>query len=219
MNNLFNSAKYFYLIYLVIFSVVAVFLVLVGKENAFLLINSHYNSPFDTFFFYITELGNTWTFILIIIFMLFYKIRYSIVFIYGLLINTLLVQSMKRFVFPDALRPVKYFEGKYIPHYLATTDIHAYNSFPSGHTATAFAVAILLAYVCRNLGYQIVFFILAFLVGYSRIYLAQHFPGDALAGSFLGLLSGSLAIVFFDTPKSHLYSKLWMNKSLLEFRK
>lgn len=219
MNNLFNSAKYFYLFYLVIFTIVSVFLVHMGKENAFLVINSHYNSFFDTLFFYITELGNTWTFIVLIILMLFFKIRYSIIFVYALLINTIFVQGMKHLVYPEALRPIKYFEGNYLPHYLEATDIHAYNSFPSGHTATAFAIAVLLAYVFRHTGFHFLIFLLAFLVGYSRVYLAQHFAGDVLAGSFIGILSGSLAIACFDKPESHLYSKLWLGKSLQELRK
>jgi undecaprenyl-diphosphatase len=58
-------------------------------------------------------------------------------------------------------------------------------SFPSGHTAGAFVMATLLSAVSMELG--AVCFLFAGIVGYSRVALGVHYPGDILAGAILGL--------------------------------
>ncbi|RZS92789.1 phosphatase PAP2 family protein [Cuneatibacter caecimuris] len=68
-------------------------------------------------------------------------------------------------------------------------------SFPSGHTMVSFACAPVIWYMNRRLG--IAAFILAALIGFSRLYLYVHFPTDVLCGMVLGLAVGFLVMNMF----------------------
>jgi undecaprenyl-diphosphatase len=59
------------------------------------------------------------------------------------------------------------------------------SSFPSGHTATGFACALVLSRLAPAL--TIPLFVLAALIGFSRVYVGVHYPFDVLAGTVVGL--------------------------------
>jgi undecaprenyl-diphosphatase len=62
-------------------------------------------------------------------------------------------------------------------------------SFPSGHTAAAFAVAVAMSGVHPLLLPPLL--LVAIVVGYGRMYLGGHYPLDVGAGAAVGLLTGS----------------------------
>lgn len=58
------------------------------------------------------------------------------------------------------------------------------HSFPSGHSATSFACAVVLASLAPQL--RVPLYALAVLIAISRLYNGDHFPLDVLAGAALG---------------------------------
>lgn len=59
-------------------------------------------------------------------------------------------------------------------------------SFPSGHTASSFSIAFLIAHFYPILAFQVLAYTAASLIGFSRIYLGEHYPSDVLFGAALG---------------------------------
>lgn len=65
------------------------------------------------------------------------------------------------------------------------------NSFPSGHTGQAFFTStLLLQYFDGGFPISILFYLLAVLVGITRMYMGMHYPRDVLAGAILGIFWG-----------------------------
>ncbi len=85
------------------------------------------------------------------------------------------------------------------------------SSFPSGHTARAFAVATL-TILMRGRKYSFLL-ALAFGVGISRVVLGVHYPLDVVGGSFLGALIGVLGYETGRRLYSHVISRLFPGRT------
>jgi undecaprenyl-diphosphatase len=70
--------------------------------------------------------------------------------------------------------------------------IPASASFPSGHSATAFAAAVAVGLYYPKLRRPLL--ALAVLVALSRVYLGMHYASDVLVGSLLGALLGFASV-------------------------
>lgn len=67
-------------------------------------------------------------------------------------------------------------------------------SFPSGHATASFAAATILAYFDRKR--KKLFYLVAILISFSRIYLGYHYFFDVIFGAFLGWLTSWLILKF-----------------------
>ncbi len=72
-------------------------------------------------------------------------------------------------------------------------------SFPSGHATIAWAMAVVLSNKEPKLRWA--FYILAFFISLSRIYLGKHYPGDVLAGGLLGWSIGKVSLLLDEYLK------------------
>lgn len=66
-------------------------------------------------------------------------------------------------------------------------------SFPSGHTASSVAVASILAIYFSQIA--VIVFVLAFLIGFSRVYLCVHYPSDVIIGAVLGIICANISLI------------------------
>lgn len=80
-----------------------------------------------------------------------------------------------------------------LPDVVLRAGSHGRYGFPSNHAANTFAAAMLLSAFYPRLTASA--FLIAALVGYSRVYVGAHFPLDVLGGAAIGCAIGALAVL------------------------
>jgi membrane-associated phospholipid phosphatase len=123
--------------------------------------------------------------IAVIVVLFFYrKARLAFKLLFSFIISGFLAQLLK-ILFQEA-RPMVFMKGASYPYFVEGITNTGLNSFPSGHTTTAFAMASTIAFNIPNKSVPYLLLLLAIGVGYSRVYLGQHFFIDILGGAILG---------------------------------
>lgn len=187
---LIRKNRVFFLLYALLLVVVGVLQFLYTQETLMQWVNARNHPVADVLFTYATYFGDGAFFVFVCVVLLFYNRRVSAMAFASFALSSLTSLFLKAVVFPDRVRPLKFFEhSTYQYRVIEGLDIHSYNSFPSGHTTTAFAVFGLLAFIDERWGRGWFFLALATLTGYSRVYLFQHFVEDAYVGSLIGTVS------------------------------
>ncbi len=185
--------------------VVGILQLVYTQEQLMQWVNSRNTPAADSLFPYITYLGDGAFFVLICLIALAYNRRIGGMALASFALSSLASLFLKTIVFPNSPRPLLYFEhSTYQYHIIKGLEIHSYNSFPSGHTTTAFALFSLFAFLGEQKRRSLFFLLLAFLTGYSRVYLFQHFVEDAYVGSLVGTIS---SIIVYTTLYSWALTK------------
>ena len=162
--------------------------------NLFLFLNRSLENPFfDRLMPFVTH---KWNFVLPLAILYLYLLlttgrRVRILLLSSLVL--LLLAEGSATVFTSLFHRARPCRG--LEHVRLLTGCSSSSSFPSHHAANVFAVASFFAYTYRRAVLPLS--LLAFLVGYSRIYVGAHYPLDVLGGvvlgTGLGLLGGVLA--------------------------
>jgi membrane-associated phospholipid phosphatase len=180
-----------------------------SKAEIHLFFNSWHSPFFDTFFHYFTHVGDGFTALGIILILLAVRYRLALQVALATFISALITQTLKHTIFEDHVRPVEFFRNLGEIYLVPGVENHLYNSFPSGHSTCAFAVFISLALIVRSARLKTAYLIVALLIGYSRIYLSQHFFEDVYAGSLIG--TATAIGCFYFTSRSE---RPWLNSNL-----
>lgn len=196
---LLKQNRILYLTFLCFFLVASIFILPVPKADSFIEMNSFHSLALHVLFVNYTFFGDGFFSVGLCVLLFFTKQKKLALYIMvAYLFSGLTAQLIKNLVY--APRPAVYFEAT---QYLFKLDNfanngHGVNSFPSGHTTSAFSLVTVLAIHFKTKIFSILLLIAAVIVGYSRIYLAQHFPVDVLAGAFVGLAFATAAVVVLD---------------------
>jgi len=167
------------------------------KTEFFRFVNPFHNPVLDGFFKTITFLGDGWfSIILGVVLLMSGKRSLGSMILTGYALSGLIAQTLKRFV--SMPRPRAIIPDSAYPYFMPDYTLKAWNSFPSGHTASVFALTAILAWSGPKPARRLVLAVAAILTGYSRIYLGQHFPDDVLSGALLGLFTAYAVMILAD---------------------
>ena len=191
------ATRWFFVAVLLFWAAGLLILINYGKGEGFLWMR-HVGSPLPDFLFtYLTHVGDGLMAVAVCVLWLFQKKWPRAIVLFGAFaVSGILAQLIKHSV--ASPRPAVFFasNGQQIDAVQGVTLLSNFKSFPSGHTATAFALAtslvLLLPWWQKRWWLA---FVAALSIGYSRVYLGQHFLQDVLAGSVLGVLSAAAMYV------------------------
>ena len=184
---------------------------LIQHGDVVLFINKYSRESWDAIVSLITDLGLGGFVAAFMGLLMFVRIRYAIMGLVNLAFVGIFTSLFKNILFTGRTRPFNYLYYDDFHRFIYTAELNYHSSFPSGHTMTIFAAMSLMAYFVGKRWVGGLFFVVALIIGFSRIYLCQHFFIDVYVGSILGLFCTALTIWIGDGQlilnKRSLYQK------------
>jgi len=179
--------------YIILLSIATFYGIIADKGHLVWLLNDFHAPLPDIFFKYITHVGDGIFILIVSACLIFFKYKYAIAGGLSYILSGIPVRILKDWLLNGRPRPKLYYNMDSALTGVEGVEIHLYNSFPSGHTASVFAFFCVLALYSTHKRWQLFYLLIAILVGISRIFLAQHFFEDVYAGSICGVLGGYLS--------------------------
>jgi membrane-associated phospholipid phosphatase len=190
-------------LYLLFFVALFTYQLAFYQTDALFFFSHHRSSFLNGLFLFITRLGEELSYLILILWFLYKNERKTILKIIVIAIAVLVISIILKLIFSHP-RPVTFLEEQGVMGQMTLVNdyiLRGMNSFPSGHTMSAFALYSGLAFhFSPHKNWQKGLLIIAILVGVSRVYLVAHFPEDVLLGSALGVLI-ALSIEYYFAKK------------------
>ncbi|MES2060633.1 MAG: phosphatase PAP2 family protein [Bacteroidota bacterium] len=206
------KVRYLFIPYIFILCACLVIKLLYTRHDIYFAVNSFHTDFLDSIEPYITYIGDGITVIILSAILVLFNYRASFLLITSYVLTALTAQILK-YSF-DMPRPKAYFAAELDKiHFVKGLYILTVHSFPSGHTVTAFSAGVVITYLAKNKAWGLVLLLVALMVGYSRMYLSQHFFEDVTVGSAVGVLVTFLWLSYIDR-KPFINSPRW-NRGLL----
>ncbi|MDX9880541.1 MAG: phosphatase PAP2 family protein [Prolixibacteraceae bacterium] len=205
--------RLFLILYGLFFVVGAGVLVLTKRGDVVLLVNRYSRIEWDSTVEFLTNIGLGGYMAIAACLLFFYKVRHAATGLLNLLIIGIFTNVLKEFLKGVFTRPLHYFLYDDFSRFIYTADINYYSSFPSGHSMTIFGMFAFFAFLANRKTISVILFFLAVTVGFSRIYLLQHFFVDVYAGAFFGICSLLITIWLTET-RFHFLKKEIFDRSL-----
>jgi len=207
------KVRYLFIPYIFILCACLVIKLLYTRHDIYFAVNSFHTDFLDAIEPYITYIGDGVTVIILSAILAMFNYRASFLLITSYVLTALTAQILK-YSF-DMPRPKAYFAAELDKvHFVKGLYILTVHSFPSGHTVTAFSAGVVITYLAKNKAWGLVLLLVALMVGYSRMYLSQHFFEDVTVGSAVGVLVTLLWLSYIDR-KPFINSPRW-NRGLLK---
>lgn len=204
MFSLLKKNTAFFIPYLLFLLIGGIILIVYSKVDIALFINGYHCNAADFFFQYWTGIGLGYLVIPVTLFLAFKSMRYAIMSLITFILTVSINNSIK--FWARLPRPEIVFQGMHKQiYYVPGVDIYSSNSFPSGHSAISFGLFCLLALTMQKPLHKFLMFMIAFLVAYSRMYLAEHFLMDVYAASVIGIVCTLVTFTLVTNWK-------WLNK-------
>lgn len=225
MKQILQKNSLFIALSLILIAVLGLAMVIIPKGELHLLLCDRHTPALDVFYRWYTTVAEWFPYLVCVCILLFGCIGDGVFATSAMILSALTTQLFKHIV--RAPRPLSWFDANMPDVSLPIVDgvqMNYWNSFPSGHTTSFFALSFVLCIICTGLPrfskepmraknriesatIQIFLFLMAALGGYSRIYLSQHFAADVFAGVVVGVLITTVCYVVFYRYKDQKWYK------------
>ena len=187
---------------------------IIGNTELFLWINGEWTPVFGQISRLFSLLGESWAMGALLLISLGTRFRDTLFIALCWLSGAIHSWIFKLWLCKGWPRPLHYFEERKIPLRLVDgVQVHHWNSFPSGHTITAFSLLLLLPILFPKISrlQLLMAWLMAVLCGLSRVVLAQHWPMDVAGGIVLGC---SATLLILSLLQNRLCSLPILEKSI-----